>query len=325
MPRMAAAATAQALGRLAGRTLVRDGLPIALLFDVESDGRAFDPENPGGWDGFEAMLPRVPELRERLEAATAAPVHFTWCLKMDPQVAKTWGTAAWVADEYGDALRGFEAEGDELALHTHDWRWSERDGDWVAINEDPEWDRHVVEMAMSAFREAFGRDCRVHRGGAHYVSPSMLEALDQGGVRVDMTAEAGLPPTGAIFAGELMIGSNPDYSNVPQLPYRTSEATFPMPDPDGGAGPLIIPLSGAPTRRGGRAPLSVWSAPGAFALRLALSAMRRERPFDVFVARSDIALNAAWDNTLANLEHLAGLRGTRFVTASEVAAPYLSA
>jgi hypothetical protein len=321
----AATATAQAVGRLAAGTRTKGELPIVLLVDVEPDGRAFDPDDPGGWDGFEAILPQLPGLRERLGAATGAPVHFTWCLRMDPQVGDTWGSPAWVVDEYGEVLHGLAEMGDELALHTHDWRWSEDDGDWTAINGDPEWERHIIEMAIKSFRESFGRDCRVHRGGAHFVSPTMLDALGRGGVQVDMTAEAGLVPTGAVFEGEIFVGKNPDYSNVPMMPYRTSDRTFPMPDPEASSGPMIVPLSCAPTRRGGRAPLSIWSSPGAFATRMAMAAVRRERPFHVFVARSDITLKPQWEYALANLEHLAGIRGARFVTASEATAPYLSA
>lgn len=314
--------------RFGGSALVLDRvrrrgeLPVVLCIDVEPDGRAFDPDDPGGWDGFVELLRVLPPIRERLSEATGAAAAFTWCLRMDPQVDRTWGTPAWVVEEWGDALAAVEGEGDELGLHTHDWRWHDDVGDWVAINEDPAWEEHVVEMAVEAFRGALGRPAAAHRGGAHLLTPAMLGALERGGVQIDLTVEAGLAPQTDNVEGERFIGANPDYRSVPSTPYRASVVTFPAPDPAERSAPLLMPLASAPTRRGGRAPLSIWSAPGAFAARLGLGMLRSSPPVLAFVFRSDVVFKPEWELVVANLEHLASHRGARFVTASAAAAPF---
>lgn len=300
-------------------------LPVVLCIDVEPDGRAIDRDDPGGWAGFEELLRVMPPMCERLGHATGTAAAFTWGLRMDPQVDQTWGTPAWVVEEWGDQLAMLEREGHELGLHTHDWRWHDEMGTWVAINEDPAWEVYVVEMAIEAFRQTLGRPAAAHRGGAHMLTPAMLEPLERGGVQVDLTVEAGLAPQAAMFEGEHFIGRNADYRVVPSKPYRTSAATFPAPDPAARSGPLLMPLSGAPTRRGGRAPLSIWSAPGAFATRLALGMLRSSPPVLAFVIRSDVVLKPQWESVVANLQHLAGHRGVRFVTASTAAAAFTAA
>jgi hypothetical protein len=303
----------------------RSELPIALCIDVEPDGRAFDPDDPGGWDGFVELQEMMPSVRERLGELTGTPARFSWFLRMDPQVDQTWGTPAWVVDQWGGELAALEREGDEMALHTHDWRWHDELDDWAAINQDPEWEAHVVRMAIEAFRNAFGRPPKAHRGGAHMLTPAMLAPLADGGVEVDLTVEPGLAPQTSAFEGEHILGATADYRLAPSTPYRVSSGSFPSPDSASSSAPLLMPLTGAPTRRGGRAPLPIWSRPGAFAGRLTLGMLRSSPPVLAFVFRSDVVLRPEWPWIVANLEHLASRHGVRFVTASEAAAPFLAA
>jgi peptidoglycan/xylan/chitin deacetylase (PgdA/CDA1 family) len=303
----------------------RGELPVVLGFDVEPDGRAFDPDDPGGWDGFVELQRLMPPIRERLSRATSAPAMFSWFLRMDPQIDQTWGTPAWVVDQWGGELAALEREGDELGLHTHDWRWNDDVGDWVGINEDPVWEEHVVGMAIDTFRTALGRPAVAHRGGAHMLTPTMLGALARGGIEVDLTIEAGMAPHSETLFGERNKGVNADYRLAPSTPYRASLESFPAPDPASRSAPLLMPLAAAPTRRGKRAPLPIWSGPGGFAGRLALRMLRSSPPVLAFVCRSDIVFQPVWPFVLANLEHLASHRGVRFVTASAAATPFLAA
>ena len=217
-----------------------------------------------------------------------------------------------------------EREGDELGLHTHDWRWSEELGEWTMINEDPDWESHVVTSSIEAFRETLGTVPRAHRGGDHMLTPAMLEALAMGGIEIDLTVEPGLAPKGAARDSEHALGRSADYRLAPSAPYRASAESFPAPGPSGMSAPLLLPLASAPTRRGGRAPLTLWSEPRAFAARLALAMLRSPPPMLVFALRSDIVFRTQWPSVLANLELLAGRPGVRFVTASEAAAPFLA-
>lgn len=316
-----ATASLEALGRLAHRARPAGELPLVVSIDVEPDGRAIDPRTPGGWDGFNELLRVMPALRERLSAATGAPAAFTWCLRMDPQIEAGWGSATWVAEAYADELAALEAEGDALALHTHDWRWDVEHDEWTALNQDPGWDEHCVGMALEAFQRAFDRPAPVHRGGDHYLSGAMLEALRRGGVGVDLTVEPGLPAQDTFREGERMLGASPDYRAIPTEPYRSSLAAFPAPDPEAREGPLLMPLFSAPGRRG-RTPLPLWKAPGRFAPRLAAQLVRSPPPVLAFAIRVNIVLDPLWDGIVANLTNLSRHRGAAFVTAGSAAARF---
>jgi hypothetical protein len=88
-------------------------------------------------EGFERFVERLPALRDELSEATWQPAAFTWFLRIDPQVAEGWGSATWGAEKYADVLSDLTASGDELALHTHLWRWDSQAGDWLTTRIRP--------------------------------------------------------------------------------------------------------------------------------------------------------------------------------------------
>ena len=293
--------------------------PIVLCIDVEPDPQRFDPANPPAWLGFERIVQMLPALRRRLSEATGTWAMFTWCLRMDPQVAETWGSPAWVAEEYGDELVELTEAGDELGLHTHVWRWEPTAGVWFADMEDPDWAEHCLEMALSAFETSFGRGCAVHRGGTHFLSGLMLSTLEKRGVAVDLTVEPGLAPLGDAELGAAR-GHTPDYCGVPTRPYRSTLRSFPTPDPATRTGPLLVPLLSGPRRRPPfrRMPISPGEPVNVFMARLA-AALVRKPPILGLVIRSSDVLGSTWDVIEENLEHLARHRGMAFVTASTAA------
>lgn len=309
------ASPAGAVCRLVDRARRRRDLPIVLCVDVEPDERAFPPGSLPTWRGFERFLEQLPALRERLSGFTQAPVAFSWFLRMDPQIAETWGAPAWVVETYWDALDELTRAGDEFGLHTHPWRWDAEATEWVADFEDPEWAELCLTMGLDAFETAFGRTCAVHRGGDRFLSGAMLSSLERRGVKIDLTPEPGLPPT-QLPANERARGRNPDYRGVPTRPYRSSAGAFPAPDPASRADPLIVPLLSAPWRRLRRMPLSPETRPWRFIARLSLQMLREPPRVAVLSVRSDSRLDAGWEALSSNLEHLARHRRSRFVTAS---------
>lgn len=298
-------------------------VPVVLCIDVEPDPRTYDRANAPGWAGFERLIEGIPALRERLSEAAGRPAAFTWFLRMDPQVADTWDSPAWVAETYEDPLADLMANGDELGVHIHPWRLEPKTGAWVADYQDPVWAEHCLTMGLDAFKTAFGHSPASHRGGDHFLTGAMLEVLDAHGVQVDLTVEPGVPPLGA-GGGETASGLRPDYRGVPTSPYRSSPSRFPIADPDGSVRPLLVPLLSAPDVRPPfrRSPLYLWAFPAAILrLRLAAELLRQRPPVLALAVRSDMALRArTWDRITGNLEHLARRRGAAFVTASEAAA-----
>jgi hypothetical protein len=311
---------AGAVSRQIDRVRRRTAIPIVFGIDVEPDPRTFDPGEPPPWRGFERFLERLPALRERLAAATNAPASFTWFLRMDPQIEQSCGSAAWLAETYRDGLAKLTAEGDELALHTHTWRWDAPERQWVADYEDADWVDHVLTLGLDAFESSLGRPCEVYRGGDYYLDGAMFSRLVERGVRVDVTVEPGRAPVKP--PKDEARGLLPDYRAVPRGPYWSSPETFPVPDPSCATGPVVLPLYSTPSRHGGRWPLSPETTPGRFVPRLAAGLLLRQPPpVMVITARSDAPLNSRWDDLLYNLDHLARHRRALFVTATGAVGP----
>ena len=293
-------------------------LRVVLCWDVEPDGRMVERVGAGRWMGFEGVVPLIERMRERVASFTGAPAAFSWFLRMDPQVADTWGSTDWVAERYASELAALESRGDQLGLHTHTWRWQKRVG-WVR-DHDPAWEEHCAEVALQAFETAYGRPCEAHRGGDRVLSAGMLRRLTAGGVSVDLTVEPDKPPAGPLAKHELATGHTPDYRGVPRAPYRSTPDAFPAADPSSGSDPLLIPLATGPRSKYRRAkPLQAHVVPGLFAVRLLRATRTLSRPVLAFAMRTDPHTIRAWEGVTRNLEHLARIPGTRFVTAGEAA------
>jgi hypothetical protein len=305
-----------------------------LCIDIEPDDREVDRRARPRWTGFEQLVPRIPELRDRLSELTGSDAHFVWGLRMDHQIANVWGAADWAAVEYENELRSLLDAGDELGLHTHSWRWSHDLGRWVVDNTDA-WVRESAEAALATFRKTFGRKCAAHRFGDRFLSDDLVDILTKAEVTVDLTIEPGFAEAKGVVDGELGIGTLPDTRGAPRRPYRPGPDGFLTPDPTRRDGPLLVPLTDALVIK------SVWSdATGTHLPRGhsdVLSPIRDTRlfhsmldrhlanPAAVHVAmavRSDRELGDRWHNVVRNLEALCWLgtrHGLHMTTASEAA------
>jgi hypothetical protein len=301
---------------LAGRRL--EGAPIAFSIDIEPDSRA--GSDPVPWRGFERVSRElVPPLRRPLSQLTGEPVAISWGIRMDEQIARTWGSVTWAAEEYREDLDALTDQGDQIGLHVHPWRWDEEMGEWI-VDHRPDWAARCVTYGLDAYEAAFGRPAKTFRTGDGAMSGAMLEALTARGVSVDTTLEYG-GTQWRPSAGETVYGEPFDSWRVPAGPYRSSPSTFPAPDPSSDADPLLMPLLGGPARRGRWAgTLVLGTHPTFFAVRLLGILLRRRPPVLVFAVRGDDDLIAAWDTVVQNLTHLARHPGARFVTVSEAAA-----
>jgi hypothetical protein len=200
--------------------LHRPELPLVIVVDVEPDHPWPSPGSNEPWRGFEAWLDYVPRLRERLARATGLPARFTWVLRMDDQVAGVHGSPDWVAEAYGVRLAELRAEGDELGLHPHAWRWQDPPGRWLQEHADPAWPEHVIATSFDSYRRAFGEPCRVHRFGSRFISPAIVRQVEMLGARVDLTVEPGSRRTVALEPTVPATGELPDQQRAPRVPYR---------------------------------------------------------------------------------------------------------
>ena len=220
-------------------------IPVVLCIDVEPDGREIDPRSPKDWLGFEATCELADRLRPSLHAATGVSPRFTWFLRMDPQVAHTYGSADWVGRRYPGLIERLQASGDELGLHVHAWRWVAVSGRWVSDYGDQEWVDHCVRSSFAAFEALLARPCRSFRFGDHWMNGPTLDLVEALGARFDLTLEPGREAVPGGQAGEAMTGSFPDCAGIPHRPYRPSRTDFRQPGVEETRQLWVIPVSTA--------------------------------------------------------------------------------
>jgi len=82
-------------------------LPVVLSIDAEPDGRALELDS-AKTSGLERVFDLVATLRDHLSECTGQPVHFTWVLRMDPQIEHAYASVDWFATTFAarwDELR----------------------------------------------------------------------------------------------------------------------------------------------------------------------------------------------------------------------------
>ncbi len=198
-------------------------LPIVICIDVEPEERAIDPKVAAEWLGFEKTFEFFEKLRPQLEDVTGAAAHFSWFVRMDPQIAQTYGSPAWSVARYGRLLDCLSASGDEIGLHIHAWRWDEAFGNWIADMGNQEWVDSCVRMGFETFEQGLKRPCRSFRFGDHWMNNATLDLVERLGARFDLTVEPGRKK---LLLPEPYTGCAPDYSLVPPQPYRPSKTNF---------------------------------------------------------------------------------------------------
>jgi hypothetical protein len=217
-------------------------IPVIICHDVEPDYRQISADTGEDWEGFPETVQLFGALRDRLADVTGAPAHFSWFLRMDPQIERAYGSPGWAAERYGELLTRLEQAGDEVGLHTHAWRWDEGLSRWVTDHGSRQWVEHCVRMSFEAYQKAFGRPCRSFRFGDHWMDDEMMELLESLGVQFDLTVEPGRIPR-PYPSDKSPSGTLPDYVSVPRRPYRPSRRDFRQHGPDGARDLWVIPVS----------------------------------------------------------------------------------
>lgn len=218
-------------------------IPIVVCIDVEPEAFFVDRVGGSPWHGTAQAFETIEGLRRQL-SAPGHPARFTWCVRMDPQIELAYGRADRAISEAGAALERALAQGDEVGLHTHYYRWDDALADWVVDHGNPAWVEHCLRSSFAAYRAAFGRPCEVFRGGDRWHDDAAVALVQALGARYDLTVEQGGQPAATGHPGKPFTGSIPDYSRVPAVPYRPSSADFRRAAPGDGRDLWMIPLSG---------------------------------------------------------------------------------
>jgi hypothetical protein len=198
-------------------------LPIVICIDVEPEERAINPRVAADWVGFEKTFEFFEELRPQLQDATGSPVHFSWGVRMDPQIAHVYGNPAWAVARYGRLFDRLAASGDDIGLHVHPWRWDEGFGEWIADMGNQEWVDSCVRMGFEAFEESLHRPCLSFRFGDRWINHATVGLVERLGARYELTIEPGRT---TLLVPEAHTGCAPDFSLAPRLPYHPSKTNF---------------------------------------------------------------------------------------------------
>ena len=198
---------------------VPDPIPAVLCFDVEPDEVDVAPEALP-WLGFEQLLERVGSWRDGLAVATGHDVRFTWCLRMDPQIAESHGSATWVIDRYDREIDALRSVGDRIGLHPRALR--QVAGTWVADHRDPAWVDHCIWASFDTYKSAFGEPCRVQRFGDRFMTGRAIRLAAELGARYDLTIEPGARTERSTGPGRPETEFAADMRSAPRHPYRPS-------------------------------------------------------------------------------------------------------
>ena len=309
-------------------------VPVILCVDVEPDPRLVSRGKQEPWTGYEHIQRYLDDQRAHIEARTGSPARYAWFLRMDPQIAESYGNAAWAVERYRTHLETVARLGDELGLHPHPYRWLDQEGTWLHDFANQDWVEHCLRTSMEAFANSIGRPCLLMRFGDRWLNTATVNLAERLGIRLDLTVEPGMPAVPSPMPGELASGPLPDYRRVPRSPYTPSRTDFRRPA-RGYARPIrMIPLTSGHRRLLSQWPLGVlrrslenglhywrqdtplymshrWQAPDTFDRMLDRALAAQRRPYLAFAIRTDdnVEIFAAVDSCLkALLTHRAARR-----------------
>jgi hypothetical protein len=300
---------------------LKNPIPIILVIDVEPDELFIGRNRPVPWKGYEHVYDFFRSLRPMLSDRTGAPVHYSWYFRMDPQIADVYGSPAWATTHYATFVDDCAANGDEIGLHPHDYRWEPQANNWIVDHGNQPWINHCVKMAFDTFREVFDRACDSFRFGDRWMNNETLTLVESHGSRFDLTLEPGRPGQLATHPDKPFSGALPDYTDVPRSPFRPSKLDFRKPGSGRTEGIWVIPMStclscedemlskfwgkiiGDETPTRSYHTLNMGHDPGFFPRGIDRLLCSASNPYLSFVIRSDIGSNRKlWENLQKNFD-----------------------
>jgi hypothetical protein len=223
-------------------------IPIIFCIDIEPDVRTIEPTETKDWEGFETAWSYFASVRPALSFVTGDPVHYSWFVRMDPQVSYTYGTPNWAVTRYGTIFSDMQQARDEIGLHTHAWRWDDAARGWISDFADQEWIEHCVRQSFEHYALCFNRPCESFRFGDRWLNQQTAEMIECLGARFNLSVEPGRKPESLL---ESFTGSLPDYSLAPRQPYHPSKTHFMRPSTaPSGSESWMIPISTASIQLG---------------------------------------------------------------------------
>jgi hypothetical protein len=220
-------------------------IPTVLRIDVEPD--EFQPEvGQKPWQGFVNIAALVEELREPLASRSGYAAHPTWFLRLDPDIERCFGQLDFVVHRHNKVFDRLIGYGDPLGIHVHPFRWDEKRSVAFTDHADDAWTTHCLQAAAEAFARCFGEPVRRSSQGGYFLTKNTLNAAITAGIKVDVTAEPGLPPkTADPSFGAYATAPSGDFRDCPRRPYYPSRDRLAVPSSSFAESRpiLIVPLT----------------------------------------------------------------------------------
>ncbi|MBK9624083.1 MAG: hypothetical protein IPO38_05845 [Rhodocyclaceae bacterium] len=226
-----------------------NSVPAFLSIDVEPDAFQLSRNEAPAWDGFDAMVPFIENLREDLAAHSDTAPVFGWYFRTDPQIGEAYGRPDHALQHYADRIEKFRSVGDYIGAHPHPLRWSEPHHAWVHDLSDGQWLADCTSSALDVFAEATGTPARHLRFGAGILSNEVVNAAEDCGIVVDLTLEPvagwGLNARDVLTSVDAspIVGSFINCEGAPREPYQPARDEFRVCLAYGRRSIFLIPLS----------------------------------------------------------------------------------
>jgi hypothetical protein len=201
-------------------------VPLVFCIDLEPDERLGEIRRCCDWLGFDATFAILSRWRTAFEERTGRPARFSWFVRLDPQIARLYDNAAWPLERYSMYFDEILDRGDVVGLHTHAFRWLEKERMWVTDHGDQAWIEECLEMSFDTYRKHLGSRCETFRFGDRFTNTDTINTLEHLGVRVDLTPEPLHPACRGLAPSEVSKGTIPSYESLVHAPYVPSREDF---------------------------------------------------------------------------------------------------
>jgi len=169
-------------------------LYVIIGCDVDPDRASFVGKLPADMLTWRGMLEGIPRAKARLSGlvdSDGKPPVFSWCLRVDHQIAAMHGSYHHMLSHNCDFLAGLEQTGDEISWHPHFWKYDEDAGCWYQEYWDVAFQIGMLKDAHAAFQTVFPGRARTVRMGWSFHNNHTFGTIEELGVEVDYGAIPG--------------------------------------------------------------------------------------------------------------------------------------
>jgi hypothetical protein len=211
---------------------------VVLCIDADPDrpdygGTRYDSLDKLTWKYLSELNSKIEKLQSNVSKAFDAKLLFTWFLRADSQIKLIYDDAAWSLKEFEPVWKEAAARGDELAWHPHAWRWSDTFNCWYNEITDDDYILNSYDEGFEAFKETMRVEPAACRTGINFHSNRTMAKLNDLGVKVDLSGQAGLdysysrPEEGAFLKEGFW------WARTPPEPYHPSREDYQSPSTNG--------------------------------------------------------------------------------------------